>query len=101
MRFLRTVLVDITAPTQGSVRDGTPDEEDTVFSSSASSVAVTWEGFEDPESDIAGVTVSFKKQGKNVLILVFRDYFINFARFVLRRFFHSMLSFSKQLRKIQ
>ena len=54
-----SVLVDITEPIAGRVKDGLPNEPDTEFSSEAAMASVSWDGFYDPESGIDRYITTF------------------------------------------
>ena len=59
------VLVDLTLPVEGTVKDGLTDESDIKYSSNPATVAASWQGFSDPESrlDTSQADVVRKLQG--------------------------------------
>ena len=75
-----TVLVDQTSPVAGTVVDGTDINADVDFTSETSMVSSTWTGFHDPETDIAGYSVSvyinnnLYQSSRNILGEQFVDY---------------------------
>ncbi|KAI8510725.1 hypothetical protein Bbelb_116410, partial [Branchiostoma belcheri] len=56
------VLVDITPPTMGWIKDGLNKDADMQFSSEQSTVSANWGDFSDPESDIASYSVSVTRR---------------------------------------
>ena len=62
--MFRSVLVDRTPPNPGTVRDGSSEGVDWVYSSDETAAYSNWNGFYDPESSLAGYNVQTVVSGK-------------------------------------
>ena len=71
--LLQTVLVDVTAPVQGSVKDSPADKPTIQFSSEAAVASASWTGFFDPESGIEGYVVTFLRTFRGNYYIQFID----------------------------